>query len=183
MGRRTCEETGCFPIQPDHTRSPPCTTQQRGILLVSLPRVPTANHTFIQADPGMFPRAGPGPEAHGRHGAAVQRGPAPAKPLSAGGSPPHTARPSRPRGRQPLPCSHRGRLRGAPPPPPPAAGGRCQDEAEEAEARAGSSRLSPGPPGVAVPAPTPRLEAEEAAAAPPARRSHGPAGPERPDGR
>lgn len=55
--------------------------------------------------------------------------------------------------------------------------------AEEAEARAGSSRLSPGPPGVAVPAPTPRLEAEEAAAAPPARRSHGPAGPERPDGR
>lgn len=131
----------------------------------------------------MFPRAGPGPEAHGRHGAAVQRGPAPAKPLSAGGSPPHTARPSRPRGRQPLPCSHRGRLRGAPPPPPPAAGGRCQDEAEEAEARAGSSRLSPGPPGVAVPAPTPRLEAEEAAAAPPARRSHGPAGPERPDGR
>lgn len=155
--------------------------QQRGILLVSLPRVPTANHTFIRADPGMFPRAGPSPEAHGRHGAAVQRGPAPAKPLSAGGSPPHTARPSRLRGRQPLPCSHRGRLRGAP--PPPAAGGRCQDEAEEAEARAGSSRLSPGPPGVAVPAPTPRLEAEEAAAAPPARRSHGPAGPERPDGR
>lgn len=142
-------------------------------------------------------RCRPGPARPGRRlqpGSRRGRPCLPSRPLG-DKAPQHGAgRPQTTRGKPPCPgppsAGGGSRSRGltvgacAAAPPPPAGGRRCQDEAEEAEAQAGSSRLSPGPPGVAVPASTPRLEAEEAAAAPPpARRSHGPARPELLDGR